>query len=318
MKKNHFKILTLSTLTSIGLFFANCSKSTADDEITETTIDNVTTSTSVADAASSDVSSKSFDGATLITNPAAGRTVDSSTIGTYKITEDNGAIITITKTNGDYPITINRDFTKMKGTDADDNLKRGGIMTTVYTGKIRGANATRGATATTTFENYKIDSVLISGTAVLTNTSTIDTPSFTLEEKDFKITLATGEVLTRNGTLTTKMVAGSTTLVRTDDVFETTGELNVSSSTGATWTTTIASSNPVVRLGLCKGGRKINSGTITLSVTKGGTKVETTVNHGEKTVGRGTCTPLKPKVKCTLNGKGIDKDKATGKFDFNG
>ncbi|HVF97137.1 MAG TPA: hypothetical protein VM871_07445 [Flavisolibacter sp.] len=103
---------------------------------------------------------------------------------------------------------------------------RSGKMITVFTGKLREP----GSSATTTFDNFKIDSVKVEGTHKITNT-TGSTPGANLRQ--YKIEVLNGKLTKPNGNYvewdalrTQTQIEGNGSLTPSDDIFKVDGTAN--------------------------------------------------------------------------------------------
>lgn len=128
--------------------------------------------------------------------------------------------VTVTKLNppAHFPVKIEIDFGN--GCVGADGHLRSGKIITVYTGRLIHA----GAIATTTFENYKIDSISVEGTHKITNT-TNSTPGsnqlqFTVDIVDGKLSKPNGNYIKWNSNrVKTRIEGNGTPFVPFDDVF---------------------------------------------------------------------------------------------------
>lgn len=163
----------------------------------------------------------------------------------------------------------------------------------VYTGSISmvfsGPLVNQGASVTTTFNNYSFDSIQLTGTHILTNTSTGDTSlSFSVQIENAKVTLPNGFWVNWNASRNWARIAGgSTPFWPFDDVYNVTGNGGGSASGGFTWTTTIET--PLQRAYVCpwfeSGTVKIatNYGTGVLDYGSGSCDNQATVTVGDTT-----------------------------------
>jgi hypothetical protein len=131
------------------------------------------------------------------------------------------ATLTITKQNPPdaFPVRIVIDFgTGCKG---PDGRTRSGKIISEYTGRL----ITPGAMATTTFKEYKIDSISIEGTHKITNTGSANTErKFKAEVINAKLTKPNGNFSEWNSTKFINQIEGlSTPLFPKDDVFRVEG-----------------------------------------------------------------------------------------------
>ncbi len=130
--------------------------------------------------------------------------------------------VTPTQPNA-FPKTVTLDF----GTGCEiQGRTRSGKIITVYTGRL----AEPGASATTTFENYAVDSFTVAGNHKITNTTTgsNNMRQFTVEVKDARISHLRhrASVAEWNAIRVHTQVEGNGTITPADDVFRTTGRSN--------------------------------------------------------------------------------------------
>lgn len=132
--------------------------------------------------------------------------------------------VTITPVQpGVFPKTITLDFGS--GCFSHGHLRSGKIRT-VYTGPLREA----GNSATTNFDNFRIDSILVQGTHKITNT-TASTPGanqrqFKIEVIDGKLTKPNGNYSFWNSNRTNTQIEGNGTIAPADDIFQVRGIAN--------------------------------------------------------------------------------------------
>jgi hypothetical protein len=121
---------------------------------------------------------------------------------------------------GVFPKTVTVDFGT--GCFSHGHLRSGKVKT-IYSGPLR----TSGSVATTTFDNYKIDSVSVEGKHIISNT-TGSTPGsnqrqFKIEVVDGKLTRPNGNYSMWSSTRTNTQIEGNGTLLPGDDIFRLTG-----------------------------------------------------------------------------------------------
>lgn len=117
-----------------------------------------------------------------------------------------------------FPKTVVMDFGT--GCRVHDNTRSGKIIT-VYTGRL----TEPGKSATTTFENFKIDSIQVTGTHKITNSTVAGASQhqFTIEVSGAKLTRPNGDFEEWNTTRVHTQVEGNGTAAPIDDVFRITG-----------------------------------------------------------------------------------------------
>jgi hypothetical protein len=171
------------------------------------------------------------------------------------------ACFTVTATNLTanqiFPLRIVIDFAG--GCMGPDGRVRRGKIITEYSNRL----ITPGATATTTFDGYFLDSIKIEGTHKITNTSTATTRQFTAEVINAKITRPSGNYAQRNGTrIVTQMEGLGTPAIAIDDVFKIEGSATGTVKRGSriiAWKSEIV--EPLLKRFAC---RWITKGTITV------------------------------------------------------
>ena len=144
-----------------------------------------------------------------------------------------------------FPKTVTIDFGS--GCVGKDGKLRKGKIITIYTGPMFQA----GSKATTTFDNYNVDSFHIEGTHEVENTSTSSAISWTVKITGGKITnTLNGKWRQWDGSRTHLQVQGNDTPYNLlDDVFQITGSGSGSNSDGVSWTSTIT--DPLIRKFTC-------------------------------------------------------------------
>ncbi len=179
-----------------------------------------------------------------------------------QVTERGGPTGCPTKTfsaaAGKYPLTVTLDFGTTGCTD-DKGRVRKGIIKIVLSDSI----VKTGATRTVTFQNYSVDDVKLERTVVLKNTGkdAKGQPTFTRTVTDGKATFPTGKTATWSATQNLTMTGGSTTKVRTDDVWSITGTKTGVSRNGKSYTATVVEA--LTKKGDC---RYVVSGKVDIAV----------------------------------------------------
>lgn len=276
----------IAALSCSALIWAACSKSSSSHP--STTSVNNTTLVAQGDASAD----ATFENLTnnILTTKANGQVlgaVDDSTSSFRQATAEAEMNATV-KTFGpggpsgtvtitvvpDSPNVFPKTVTINFGTGFTDwfgNVYTGSIST-VFTGKL----STPGASATTTFNNYSFDSIQISGTHIVTNSSHDTAIGFTTQVENAKVTLPTGFYVDWNATRAWSLIAGgSTPRWPFDDVYSVTGSSSGNTSNGFNWTATIE--NPLEKAYICPW---FEAGTV---------KVVTNYGTGVLDFGNGTC-----------------------------
>jgi hypothetical protein len=184
-----------------------------------------------------------------------------------------------------YPINISIDY----GTGTATN--HGRSISGVVKIEISAAKNTDGSTWKITFINCVIDSIGINGTSTETFNGDNKTTRKMTVVSNATFTLPNGTILERSGNDVREWLKGlDTTTDRTDDMIQTTGSINVKSSTSNAYSRVIT--EPLINLGDC---RHPVSGIVTYSQNGA---VIATLNYGD-----GTCDNL---AQLTTNGTTID------------
>jgi hypothetical protein len=153
-----------------------------------------------------------------------GRGVNEGTAG-RELDLDSLACLTVTKVflNAPalFPVKITLDF-GASCTDITHGHTRSGKVITVYTGRL----IFPGSVATTTFENYVIDSIAVTGTFKITNSTATGSnqKQFAIDIIDGKLTKPNGDYhkITSHRVIT--QIEGNGTAIPGDDIFRVTGE----------------------------------------------------------------------------------------------
>ncbi|TDW99362.1 hypothetical protein [Dinghuibacter silviterrae] len=200
---------------------------------------------------------------------AKGQMAGVTTFGGGDTTKGTITISLTPETPGVWPKTLTINF-GTGFTDLWGNTYSGSISM-VFTGRLD----TAGNSVTTTFNNYTVNSIGISGTHIITNTSASGTISYKVQIEDAKVTVGTNWV-TWSATHTWTLTQGaSTPRWPFDDVYSVTGSGGGITSTNFTWTSTIET--PLTKAYVCPW---FEAGTI---------KVVTNYGTGILDYGSGTC-----------------------------
>lgn len=156
----------------------------------------------------------------------------------------------VPQTPGVFPKTVTMDFGT--GCYSHGHMRSGKIIT-VYTGRL----IHPGSSATTTFDNFKIDSVKVEGTHKITNT-TGSTPGsnlrqFKVEVKNAKLTKPNGNFTEWNAVRVHTQIEGNGSAAPADDVFRIEGTAHGVVKRNALivrWNTTIV--EPLIKKFSCR------------------------------------------------------------------
>jgi hypothetical protein len=199
--------------------------------------------------------------------------------------EGQSPVVSIDTAAAGYPITITIEY------GSSTETQHGRVISGTVKIEISGAKNTDGSTRKISYINCTIDSIGISGTSTETFNGDNTTIRKTSNSSTVKFTLADGTVIDRIGSDVREWLKGlDTTADRTDDMIQTTGSINVKSSTGDTYTRLIT--EPLINLGDCHHPVK---GIVQYS--KNGSVIAE-LNYGD-----GTCDNL---AQLTANGTTVD------------
>lgn len=176
---HHRSPILLGVFILLFISLTACQKDQSDSALTPQEEEQAIMASSESEAESEAVSNEIFDNVLGVNNE-----VGLSGTGIFGGRFENGRIdsappcvsITITRSNPPevFPLRIVMDF--RSGCTARDGHTRSGKIITEYTGRL----IVPGKSATTVFDNFKIDSTLVEGTHKITNTSTSNTRQFTV------------------------------------------------------------------------------------------------------------------------------------------
>jgi hypothetical protein len=129
--------------------------------------------------------------------------------------------VTVTRLNPPdvFPVRITINFGN--GCQGSDGHVRYGKIINTYTGRL----IVPGKSSTTTFENYKIDSIAVTGTMKITNTTPAGTlqKQYTVESNDIKLSKPSGNYIMWTANRIITQTEGNVTDTPLDDIFTITG-----------------------------------------------------------------------------------------------
>jgi|SRR5687767_7640735 len=227
-----FNPARLATLVIISLLvFGSCKKETSADTTQE---EFASKASSEADAESDDIFNEVFDNVMGVNADVAfggtgvfGR-MNPGTSGTGETARVTACPdVTITHLTANlFPVRVVMDFGT--GCTGRDGRTRSGKIITEYTNRLM----IPGARATTTFENYTVDSTKVQGTHIITNQSELLAANcwkhkWNVVVERGKLTKPNGNYIEWNSTRTIEQKAGMCTpYVPLDDIYEITGHAN--------------------------------------------------------------------------------------------
>ena len=228
-----FSPTRLATLILISLLvFGSCTKETSAD--TPAQEEFASKASSEADAESDDIFNEVFDNVMGVNADVAfggtgvfGRMNPGSGTGeTARLTACPDVTITHLNTANIFPVKVEMDFGT--GCTGRDGRTRSGKIVVVYSNRLM----VPGAKATTEFVEYKVDSIKIQGTHIITNLSDLIsancmTHKWKVEVQRAKLTKPNGNYTEWNSIRTIVQKAGMfTPFVPLDDIYEIDGSAN--------------------------------------------------------------------------------------------
>lgn len=217
-----------TTILSVALLFAGCKKETSDT-LSAQEEEQAATLSSESETETEVTFDDVFNNALGVNDDLGtggtgifGRTINPQT-GRISSVDSVPPCVTVTidpQQSGVFPKTVILNFGA--GCFSHGHLRSGKIKI-VYTGRL----ITPGSSATTTFDNYRIDSVLVEGTHKITNTTGTTAGSnqrqFTIDVRDAKLTKPNGSYIQWNATRVNTQIEGNGTASPTDDIYKVTG-----------------------------------------------------------------------------------------------
>ncbi|MDF2187307.1 hypothetical protein [Paraflavitalea sp. CAU 1676] len=267
MKTNNLLKASVAAALLLAVVFTGCKK---DDNSSTNQAEQqeIATNSSQADAESEAVFDDVLNNVLGVNSDVAiggtgvfARTASAPSNGKENGTEDTPCFtVSTVKLNGSnaFPLQVTVDFGA--GCTGIDGRVRKGKMIIVYSGRL----ILPGNTATTTFDGFYLDSFKVEGTHKVTNASTQEKLSLTIDITNAKLAKPNGNYSTWSSTKTITQTGGQLTpLVLADDVFSVTGQATgtlVKANKTFNWQTAITS--PLIKKFACP---RISQGTITIS-----------------------------------------------------
>ncbi len=231
MKKTSFSSLLMIGAIAATIFIAGCKKENSDT-LSAQEEEQAATYASESETQSEIIFNDVFDNVMGVNSEVGtggtgifGR-VASAPNGREMGVDSVPSCVTITivpLAQGVFPKTVTLDFGS--GCYSHGHLRSGKIRT-VYTGRL----VESGNSATTTFDNYKIDSVSVEGTHKITNTTGstagANQKQYKIEVTDGKLTKPNTDYFQWNAVRTITQTEGNGTVIAADDIFKVTGVAN--------------------------------------------------------------------------------------------
>lgn len=216
----HSRLILLSTFIFLTLF--SCKKETSETD-TPQQQEEASVAATESEATAEIIFNDVFDNVVGVNNDVGlegtgvfGRTASSTS--NERIMGCHTVSITQLVQGQFFPLRITIDFGT--GCTGKDGRTRSGKIITEYTGRLIVA----GKSSTTSFENYKVDSLSIEGTFKITNTGNSSLRQFTVDVTGAKLTKKTGNYIKWNSHRVITQVQGlGTPEFYADDVFSLTG-----------------------------------------------------------------------------------------------
>ena len=235
------KLITRFTLLSIAFFFLitfsiSCKKEISNSGSAQQDEELASETSSRADAESEFIFNDVFDNVMGVSDD-----VGLAGVGVFGKMNNTGSgtllgartdacyTVSITHLNPPdaFPVKIVIDFGT--GCQGRDGRTRSGKIITTYTARL----LYPGAKATTTFDNYHVDSIKVEGTHVITNQSTLPTSTANIVfiwkavVEGAKLTKPSGNYSEWNSTKTITQIEGSATpILPLDDIYKVEGSAN--------------------------------------------------------------------------------------------
>ena len=226
LNPTRFAALVLASI----LVFGSCKKETSADTTQE---EFASQASSEADAESDDIFNEVFDNVMGVNADVAfggtgvfGRMNAGTIGGTARLTACPDVTITHLSTTSVFPVKVVMDFGT--GCTGRDGRSRSGKIITEYTNRLM----VPGAKATTTFENYAVDSIKVEGTHIITNQSDITstncmTHKWKVAVENAKLTKPNGNYVEWNSIRTIVQAEGMCTpFIHLDDIYKIEGGSN--------------------------------------------------------------------------------------------
>ncbi len=167
------------------------------------------------------------------------------------------ATITATPNDSTYPKTVTIDFgDSCRG---NDGKVRSGKIVLHFTAPVRRP----GAVVTMTFVNYHINRAHIQGTKIFKNLSELPTHKWSIEVVDGSVNFPNGRGYAYEGKKTVKQIAGMTTGVVADDVYQIVGRSSTVFNNGIT--VNLNTESPLIKKVAC---HWISEGTLKIKINR--------------------------------------------------
>jgi hypothetical protein len=235
---NMFTKSTAAVILIFALLLTACNKERSSGGLTDEAAVEAITNDNEADAAYDEV----FNNTMGIGSEAGEDLGLTAGVGVFGRMEDNGYVsgrvdsqrcftITVTPQQpGTFPKTVTLNFGD--GCLGRDGKLRKGKIITVYTGPMR----ISGSKATTTFDRYKVDSMAVEGTHIVTNNSLSNNKIFTTTVLNGKLSWDSGRWVKWSTTRTVAQLEGNgTPNFPGDDLFAITGAGRGENSNSKSW-----------------------------------------------------------------------------------
>ncbi|HET6724263.1 MAG TPA: hypothetical protein VFH07_15995 [Chitinophagaceae bacterium] len=239
------------------VIFGSCKKETSADTAQE---EFASRASSEGDAESDEIFNEVFDNVMGVNADVAfggtgvfGRMNPGTPGETARLTACPDVTITHLSTTSAFPVKVTMDFGP--GCTGRDGRTRSGKIITEYTSRLM----VPGAKATTTFENYTVDSIEVSGTQIITNQSdnlstTCMTHKWKVSVENAKLTKPNGNYVEWNSTRNIVQLEGMCTpFVPLDDIYKIEGSSNAKAKRGnllIAWTSETA--DPLIKKFSCR------------------------------------------------------------------
>ncbi|HEY0059030.1 MAG TPA: hypothetical protein VGB56_07830 [Flavisolibacter sp.] len=195
------RMMTVTAITCLSVL--SCKKETSDsNELTPQEEESVAMMSSESEAAAESAYDDVFNSVIGVNTEVGmggvgifGQSASNGSQETARTDSNNRCFtVTITRLNlpEPFPLRVVIDFGA--GCVGPDGRLRSGKIITEYTGRL----VVPGKSATTSFDNYKVDSISVAGTHKVTNTSTSNILQFTIDITNGKLTRPNGNYVEWN------------------------------------------------------------------------------------------------------------------------
>jgi hypothetical protein len=155
----------------------------------------------------------------------------------------NCAVVSVSPIDGSFPKTITIDFNNGCAS-ADLKIRTGKIVI-----HLTAPRRTPGSVATITLVNYSLNKLKLEGTKVISNVSTDSSLKYNIQVTGAKVIFANGRGYSLESTKQKVQIGGQATPLVIDNVFQVTGQANITFTNGVTVDVEIV--DPLIKKVIC-------------------------------------------------------------------